>query len=38
MPNLPTFINGIKNKINVHQFERNFGDFAGLLQTIKYGF
>ena len=38
LPNLPKTVNGIKNKISVKQFQKNYGDCKGLLQTIKYGF
>lgn len=38
LPNLPKYIKGIKNKIQVKQFQNCFGDCKGLLQTIKYGF
>ena len=38
IPQLPTKINGIKDKINVHCFQKNYGDCQGLMKTIKYGF
>ena len=38
IPQLPDKINGIKDKINVHRFQKNYGDCQGLMKTIKYGF
>ena len=38
IPQLPTKINSIKDKINVHCFQKNYGDCQGLMKTIKYGF
>jgi hypothetical protein len=31
MPHLPKYVNGIKNKINVYQFDKSYGDCKGLL-------
>ena len=38
IPQLPTKITGIKDKINVHCFQKNYGDCQGLIKIIKYGF